>query len=115
MCGHRGEGQRRETVRNELGQLVVTQNMNPAWSESRKALGEIEDAWLKRTGSSELPGGGGLLREWHAFRDAWQLARETVETPENTSTWQCGCGNWNGVNLPNCAVCGRNRNSDQRQ
>ena len=85
MCGHRGEGQRRETVRNEYGQLVVTQNMNPAWSESRKALGEIEDAWLKRTGSSELPGGGGLLREWHAFRDGWQLARETAEIPENTS------------------------------
>lgn len=35
---------------------------------------EIESAWLERTGANELPGGGGLLREWHAFRDGWQLA-----------------------------------------
>jgi hypothetical protein len=26
---------------------------------------------------------------------------------ENFNNWNCGCGHWNGTNLPFCAVCGR--------
>ena len=26
--------------------------------------------------------------------------------------WCCGCGHWNGANLPFCATCGRRPNED---
>ena len=29
---------------------------------------------------------------------------------EEIHDWQCGCGHWNGCNLPFCATCGRRPN-----
>ena len=26
--------------------------------------------------------------------------------------WYCGCGHWNGTNLPICAMCGRKPNGE---
>ena len=30
-----------------------------------------------------------------------------VEVWEENHDWQCGCGHWNGPNLPHCGMCGR--------
>jgi hypothetical protein len=88
-------------MNQELLQKVLNSlaSIKEYWNGSPESAVDAIETAIERADNAELN-----LREWLKQNPA-----------ENTFSWQCGCGNWSGVNLPTCGVCGRNRNSDQRQ
>ena len=74
-------------------------------AEIERLRGRIEELELDKKELQESGDQADAL--WRVGLKEREKQGKRIEELEETHDWQCGCGHWNGPNLPHCGMCGR--------